>query len=369
MIIVMKSSVNNFIRSFFCQRLGIKFPSKIVVFLMTFILMGTALFSQNDPINSLDNKGLKHGLWRKMEDGKLLYEGKFNHGNPVGKFTYFYEDGKTVKSISNFSANGIIAHVTSFHINGKTSSYGKYYDKLKDSTWVYFGDNGTKISEEQYKLGKKNGVWKKFDYEKGVVLEEMGWKNDLQHGVTQAFTLDGKLKYKFNYKDGKANGPYLANYPSGQLFEKGVYKNSLKDSISTNFDESGKVIRKRKWLNGFVDWDKLWIWTDAGKKEVELDSISYIYRKAGHFIVVTTKGTRIKGNGEWTSYVEFLNEKVFMNFTSEIYGSVSAPRRIEEIEEGVYKIIFKQDIGFDVIMKDSELGFLKSMRPKLFKKK
>jgi antitoxin component YwqK of YwqJK toxin-antitoxin module len=342
---------------------------KFLLVLTLFITFCNFSFAQSDSINKVDSKGLKHGVWKKVENQNLVYEGQFIHGNPFGKFTYYYEDGKTVKSVSNFSSNGKIAYVTSYHSNGKVSSYGKYIDKIKDSSWVYFGDNELKIAEEQYSKGKKNGVWKQYDYQTGSILEETSWKNDLKNGATKAYMLNGNLRYQIMYKDDKANGPYFVNYASGTVLEKGVYKNSLKDSITTNFDETGKIIRKRKWDKGYTTWDKFWIWNDAGKKEVDVDSISYLFRDIRTFTIVCKKGERIKGNGEWTNYVDFLSDKGFINYTPKIFGSIYAPRRLEEIEEGVYKVIFKQDLGYDVVMKDSELGFLKSIRPKLFKKK
>ncbi len=345
------------------------FSIKSAMVFVVAIFISFSAFAQTDSINKLDEKGLKNGKWEKTESGKIIYKGQFVHGKPIGKFTYFYDDGKTVKSVSDFSKNGI-AHVITYHFNGKISSQGKFIDKIKDSAWVYFGDNGVKIADEFYIGGKKTGIWHQYDYQTGKLLEEVGYKNDLQHGLMQAWTIQEKLRYKINYKEGKANGPYFVYFSDGTMSEKGVYKNSLKDSVTTYFDQTGKILRKRMYNNGQVDWDRFWIWNSTtGKKEVDADSISYIFKDTRTFTVTTIRGLRIKGDGDWTLFADFLHEKGFIYYSPNIIGSIKAPKRLEELEEGVYKVIFKQDIGFDVIMNETELQFLKALRPKLFKNK
>lgn len=340
----------------------------LMVLAIGMIISCSTAFAQMDSLNKLDEKGLKHGKWEKVDAGKIVYKGQFVHGKPIGKFTYFYDDGKTIKSVSDFSKNGI-AHVITYHFNGKISSQGKFIDKIKDSAWVYFGDNGVKIADEFYIGGKKNGIWHQYDYQTGKMLEEIGYKNDLQHGIMQAWTPNEKLRYKFLYKEGKANGPYSAYFSDGTISESGIYKNSLKDSISTSFDQTGKIIRKRKYNSGKVDWDRFWIWNSTtGKKEVDADSISYIVKDTRTFTVTTVKGVKIKGDGDWSLLADFLHEKGYIYYSQNIIGSVKAPKRVEELEEGVYKVIFKQDIGFDVIMNEADLAFLKAIRPKLFRK-
>lgn len=328
-----------------------------------------SLFSQSDSLNMVDNKGLKHGKWRKIEAGKLVYEGQFNHGTPSGKFVHYYDDGKVVKTISLYSQNGKVTHVSTFYHAGKLSSYGKYVDKQKDSIWVYFSDNDIKIAEESFSKGKKNGAWRTYDPKTGQLLEEINWKNNVQHGPMQAWSLNGKHRYQIIYKDGKAHGPYFANYPSGNVYERGIYKNSLKDSITTYYDENGRIAHKRKWNKGVVETDLLWIWSPQGKKEVEVSTISYVYEKNRSFTVVTKSGEKIKGEGEWRYLSDFLSNYGFFYYTPYLIGSHNAPKKLIEVEEGIYNVVFKQDIGFDVIVNETDLGYLKSFRPKLFKKK
>lgn len=359
---------NMIIHQIFSRFLDFK---KITIFLSVFFIgLSINVLSQSDSTNRLDEKGLKHGKWEKIEYGKIVYRGQFIHGAPMGEFTYFYDDGKTLKSISNFMKNNVMYAIT-YHSNGKISSQGKFINKIKDSLWVYFGDNGTKIGEESYLKGKKNGFWRKYDLTSGQLLEEEAWKNDLQHGLMQAWALNGKLRYQINYKDGKANGPYFVYFSEGILSEKGVYKNSLKDSITTYFNKSGKVIRKRKFFKGAPDGDKIWIWNSvSGKKEIDCDSILYLYKELRSFSITTLKGIKIVGDtdGDWNYFADFFFDKGFIFYTPTVLGSIKAPKKLIEIEEGFYKVIFKKDIGFDVIVKEEELGFLKAIRPKLFKK-
>jgi antitoxin component YwqK of YwqJK toxin-antitoxin module len=50
---------------------------------------------QGQEINQIDAQGRKHGTYRKMGvEGKVRYEGYFEHGIAKGTFRHFYDDGQ-----------------------------------------------------------------------------------------------------------------------------------------------------------------------------------------------------------------------------------------------------------------------------------
>ena len=53
----------------------------------------TAQISPN--INQYDKQGKKHGIWKGYHKNTQTkrYEGEFNHGTPVGRFTYYAIEG------------------------------------------------------------------------------------------------------------------------------------------------------------------------------------------------------------------------------------------------------------------------------------
>ena len=129
----------------------------------------------NDTVNQVDNSGLKHGYWKKVnEKGMLKYTGRFDHGIPIGKFTYFYPDGIT-KARSDFSNNGKSTHTITYHHSGKVMSDGYYLDKKKDSLWSYYDNSGAILKVEFYRNNMKEGLWKTY-YDNRQVAEEMNIK-------------------------------------------------------------------------------------------------------------------------------------------------------------------------------------------------
>jgi len=336
------------------------------IFLIVLIALTTISWAQKDSINRFDSKGQKHGIWFKTENGKTIYEGQFNHGFPYGKFTYYHDDGKKVKNVSEFFSNGKISKSIFYHENGKIISKGKFVDKVKDSIWVYFSDNGTLVAEENYKLGKKNGIWKTYDYETGKIIEEVNWKNDLKNGISKKYFTDGKPRYEITYIKDKAIGKYSVYYPGGQLLENGVYRNSVKDSISTIWSIDGKIIRKIYYQKGFVNKDYIWVWNDTGKKEIFIDSVSYLYRTLRNFAIINKNGTKVIGKGNWDYYFNTFNDLGFMRFGTDVLGSINSVKKVVKLDDGTYQVFFKHDLEMDIFLNEEEIGYLKSLRPKLF---
>jgi hypothetical protein len=60
-------------------------------YLLFILLIFTVLFVQaQTKINQLDNKGNRHGVWKKFySNDRIRYVGNFEHGKEVGIFKYY----------------------------------------------------------------------------------------------------------------------------------------------------------------------------------------------------------------------------------------------------------------------------------------
>ena len=65
---------------------------------------------------------------------------------------------------------------------------------------------------------------KKFNEKGGLVIEGK-YKNDKMHGLIKEYFPDGKIKSELNSVNGIAQGPYINYYQTGEIREKGNYKN------------------------------------------------------------------------------------------------------------------------------------------------
>ncbi len=215
------------------------------------LIMTTVASAQtgNDTINQVDKDGLKNGYWKKInEKGMIKYTGRFDHGIPVGKFTYFYPDGIT-KARSEFSDNGRRTHTITYHHSGKVMSDGYYLDKKKDSLWSYYDNSGAILKVEFYRHNMKEGVWKTY-YDNGQVAEEITYKADKKDGPWKTYYPDGTLKLEASHLDGERDGDAKYYYPSGKLEVSGHYKMSVRTGEWFYYDEDGKLIKKEVYEDG-----------------------------------------------------------------------------------------------------------------------
>ncbi len=230
----------------------------IVIFLSFFLSAQTAP-------NKTDAAGKKQGHWIKLDDNhKKIYDGNFENGVPVGKFTYFYDSG-IPWSVSFFSQNGKVARTQMFDAGGKLIGEGKYLNEKKDSIWKFYNQDSKLLSDETYMNGLKNGSCKVY-YANAQISEEKIWKNGKLNGPCKKYFESGQLKYSGNYIDDKVDGKVTFYFGSGKVDAEGMYKNDVKDGVWKYYMEDGKVKRTDTYLNGNM--------VDSSDKNKDKDVIS-----------------------------------------------------------------------------------------------
>ena len=115
--------------------------TRIILIATTILFSTTSLLAQK--VNRKDAQGNKQGSWVTFYEGtkNVKYQGEFKNDIPVGKFIFFYENGK-VKAKNTYQNNGKDSYVSMYHENGKLMSMGKYVNEKKDSVWVFLDDHG-----------------------------------------------------------------------------------------------------------------------------------------------------------------------------------------------------------------------------------
>ena len=74
----------------------------LLLVLLAFGFAQQDIYSQN----KIDQKGKKQGYWSKSDkNGNKIYEGNFKDDCEDGLFTHYYEDGKTIKSKTEYIPN------------------------------------------------------------------------------------------------------------------------------------------------------------------------------------------------------------------------------------------------------------------------
>lgn len=206
-----------------------KIFTTIFIFLLPFVLMGQ--------INETDADGKRHGLWKKQHpNGRLMYEGHFEHGQPVGEWKRYHEGGQ-VKAIISYSEKSDSAFTELFNKAGKKIAEGNYKNQEKAGKWVYFAD-GEKVAEEYFIDGKKHGTSSKY-YDSGELLQSVDWKNGVQDGDYEVFYKSGKPFMQCKYSNNQRNGLCLTYFQNGRVEMEARYKNSLRDGEWKFYNEEG----------------------------------------------------------------------------------------------------------------------------------
>jgi len=156
--------------------------------------------------------------------------------------------------------------------DGTLSSEQTYKDGKKDGLFKYYNKNGTLSSEQTYKDGKLDGLSKewytngqlsregilkdgkkegdfKWYYENGQISQEKKYKNGKQVGKETGYHENGqKSSYQyFNKKDGKLiDGVVYQWYENGQKSLVLEFRNDREDNWIIKFDENGQIIEKTK---------------------------------------------------------------------------------------------------------------------------
>ena len=192
--------------------------------IIVLLLFPFFVFSQ---VNQSDADGLRQGFWKKnYPNGKLMYEGHFRDGKPVGEWKRYHEGGR-VKAIIDYRENSDSAFVQLFNEWGKKVAEGNFVNEKKEGTWTIFSNNRA-MAKEHYVNGLKDGVSRKF-YDTGEVLEESEWKNGKQEGKYQVFYKNGDPYMQCKYSNNLRNGLCLSYFPNGRIEMEAYYKNSLRN--------------------------------------------------------------------------------------------------------------------------------------------
>jgi antitoxin component YwqK of YwqJK toxin-antitoxin module len=208
---------------------------RILVILILFIPLFT--FSQ---INQTDANGLRQGFWQKQQpNGRLMYEGNFKDGKPVGEWKRYHPGGQ-VKAIIKYHTDSDSAFTQLFDEWGKKVAEGNYLKEKKAGLWVYFSE-GRKVSDEHFVNGEKQGKSHRY-YKSGEVWEETDWIGGKQEGSYRVFFQSGEPFFQCKMSNNQRNGLCLTYFQNGRVELEANYKNGLRHGEWKYFDDQGKYL-------------------------------------------------------------------------------------------------------------------------------
>lgn len=288
-------------------------------------LFCTISFAQNDSssINKVDKSGKKQGVWKKYENGRLVYEGQFKDDVPYGTFKYYHENGK-LKSVTDFIQGVHKVKTTIYYDNGHKASEGSYIDQQKDGVWNYYNQNDILVKVEGYNAGSRHGLWKTYSPEDGVLLEECEFANGLRNGSYKTYYTNGKISLDETYLNGKTNGKSTAYYPNGNISVTGNYLKGWRDGEWHQYDVNGKirnttVYKGKQLVNTYV-----YMYQKGVGQRLNQNLIAYFVKNGPKTNIVLKNGNKISVDEALEEVESWLDLTLFVRVNPRYIVSMDA---------------------------------------------
>lgn len=311
-----------------------------VHFLLIFLLSLTLSFAQNSP-NHTDANGKKQGAWKKYDSkGNLLYEGTFKDDVPVGIFKYYHTNGK-LKSTTHFRQGVHKVYTTLYHENGNKAAEGIFIDQEKDSIWNYYSDSQRLINTESYQKGKRDGVWRTYSAQTGLLLEEESYSNGVLHGIKKSFFTNGNLSTQIAYINGKMNGDAESYYPNQILASKGKYHQNSRQGEWNFYDKEGKIRKSTEYNHSREVKNYLYLYAGSHAQKVNQSLIAY-FQKVGTQTIVTMKNKKqFTSTDAYEVATAFLDYTAFTIVNPRYTAAYSAIIKYRQVDEETIEVVLQ----------------------------
>lgn len=282
---------------------------RIIILLILSLTLPMVIFAQGQT-NVTDKNGKKQGVWKKYEQGKLVYEGQFKDDVPYGTFKYYHANGK-LKSTTNFEQGVHKVRTVIYHENGKKASEGMYIDQQKDGEWRYYSDHDVLIKVEHYSVGKRNGIWQTYSPE-GVLLEECNYLNDKLDGVFKSYYLNGNVSLEENYVAGKTNGKSTAYYPNKNVSMTGNHHNGWRDGEWSTYDVNGKIRSTILYKDQKETSTYIYMYQRGVGQKLNQSMVAYFVKNRDKMTVVLKNGRQIAIDESMEEVEQWIDYTVFV---------------------------------------------------------
>lgn len=207
--------------------------------IVSILLIGLFLFKINTGVN-----GLKTFSY---QSGNKMSEGEMKKSKEQGKWTYWYENGKT--QLICYYSKGIPDSLWQwFDEFGNIIRIGNYKKGLEHGIWINYYENGNVRDSGSYYEGRMNGEWK-YRFENGNLYQTGYYKRNLQDSIWETYYENGQLNSIGAMIEGNSTGKWVNYYENGQIASNIVLLPQNKTIIEDAWDIEGNRIVENG--NGF----------------------------------------------------------------------------------------------------------------------
>ncbi len=272
------------------------------------LLFSNVLLSQN---NVTDKQGRKQGHWVKTsKNGQKIMEGSYKDDIPVD--TFYYYDSKGNVTIKNYFTNhGKNTHTWLLFPNGKVQAEGDYVDRKKQGTWLYYNEQGKRITEVEYKDNQKNGQEKLYTDDGKDLLQVTTYAEGKRNGQFYK-SLQSYGYYTATYRNDVLQGEYKEYFPTKKIRVKGDYIQGKKEGLWSIYHSDGRIAQEFTYKNDELVEDVVVFSTSKGEQRVKQTDISMITCTKDKIKFFDMQGHSTLANDNFEEMLQFFNGDRFM---------------------------------------------------------
>ncbi len=217
----------------------------------------------------------KQGKWKEFyADGTVKTEGIYRDNKRDGYFKEFnkkgevlrtekFEDGELDKTASEIQ---VLDFVYEKWDNGEMKSFRTYREGLLEGLSIEYDRTGKIIGSKLYKLGKilgegltdtdgiKQGPWKEYTYEDGLLRAEGEYKDGLRFGEWKFYFKNGNLEQKGTYMEEElVNGLWTWYFQNGAVKRTEEFRRGVEDGQYIEYNDTGKVVVQGEFIDGLEE--------------------------------------------------------------------------------------------------------------------
>lgn len=241
-------------------------------------------------------------------DGTIKSKGQYSNNSPIGKWFYFFENGK-MKMESEILEDGS-THMKYYFENGNISQEGILNEARKNGLWHFYYESGQLKSKGYYTKDRREGNWNIYYEDNSLKAQAIYEKDEAWY---REFYPSGELKMEGKITQGKSDSTWTHYYKEGIVKAKGDEKNGLKEGLWTYFHPNGEKESEGYYGGGQKNGHWKYFYTDGtlnaegDLKNDQRQGAWNLYYQSG---AEMAKGEFDEGTGSYTEYYESGKVKV-----------------------------------------------------------
>lgn len=198
--------------------------------------------------------GKKHGFERLLAiDGKILFEGEFKHGKPIGLHLKKDISGRVIFTATFDETGRTLEAAEEFFVTGLPKAEYFLIDDMLEGPYIEWYASGKVAKKLNYKNGDLEGLQEEYydgSHGKPKLKLSVTYKDAEKQGLYEEWTDNGTPKASIYYDKGKKVGDALTWHLNGQKKTKTTYLNDSFDGPYQEWNEQGTLILETSYLQG-----------------------------------------------------------------------------------------------------------------------